>query len=132
MFTKTITSLLILSILSFTFANPVLAQTNQTKQEKKTEKVKEKIKKLGVGERVKIKADLYNGTSYQGYVSEATDDNFIVVDKNGDSHTVKYSDVDKVGGKNLSTGAKIAIGIGIGVGATFLTLFLLFAALGDS
>ncbi|HRH42094.1 MAG TPA: hypothetical protein PKY82_10650 [Pyrinomonadaceae bacterium] len=122
--------LLIFSFFSLQLT-PAFAQDNQTKAEKKTAKVKEKIKKLGLGERVKIKVNLYNGTSYQGYVNEATEDNFVVVDKNGTPTTVKYSDVDSVGGKNLSTGAKIAIGAGIGVGATILTLFLIIAALDD-
>lgn len=110
---------------------PAFAQDKQTKEEKKTAKVKEKIKKLGIGERVKVKVNLYNGTSYQGYVSEVTEENFVVVDKNGNPNTVKYSDVDSVGGKNLSTGAKIAIGAGIGAGATILAIFIIIAALDD-
>lgn len=111
---------------------PVFAQQNdQTKAEKKTQKIKEKIRTLGIGERVKIKAKLYNGNSYLGYVSEASEDSFIVVDKSGSSNTIKYSDVDSVGGKNLSTGAKIAIGAGIGAGVTLLTLFLIFMSLND-
>jgi hypothetical protein len=38
--------------------------------------------------------------------------------------TVAYTDVTKVKGHNLSTGAKIAIGIGIGVGVVLLILLL--------
>lgn len=122
--------LLIFSFFSLQLT-PAFAQDNQTKAEKKTAKVKEKIKKLGLGERVKIKAKLYNGNTYQGYVNEANEDNFVVIDKAGNPNSIKYSDVDSIGGKNLSTGAKIGIGIGIGVGATILTLFLIIAALED-
>jgi len=126
MFSRTISFLLIASIFCVSLAIPAFGQTNQQKQ---TEKVKSKIKKLGLGERVKVKIKLYNDSSHQGYVSQANDDDFVVVDKTGNSTTIKYSDVKSVGGKNFSTGAKIAIGIGIGVGGTNLALALFFASL---
>jgi len=128
MFSRTISFLLIASIFCVSLAIPAFGQTNEQKQ---TEKVKSKIKKLGLGERVKVKIKLYNDSSHQGYVSQANDDDFVVVDKTGNSTTIKYSDVKSVGGKNFSTGAKIAIGIGIGVGATILALALIFASLND-
>lgn len=121
----------ILGILSLTFALPAAAQTKPSKQEEKAAKVKDKIKKLGLGERTKLKAKLYSGTTYQGYVSQANEDDFVVVDKNGNPNTIKYADVDKVGGRNLSTGAKIGIGIGIGVGAVIIFLAIVFASLND-
>ncbi len=55
----------------------------------------------------------------------------MIVDKSGNPHFVRYSDVKAVGGKNLSTGAKIGIGIGIGVGATILFLLLSIKALNN-
>lgn len=108
-----------------------IAQTTQTKQEKKAAQVKEKIQKFGTGEKAKVKIKTYAGTTYQGYVSSSTSEDFVVVDKAGASHTIRYADVDKIGGKNLSTGAKIAIGIGIGVGATILAIFLIIASLDE-
>lgn len=87
----------------------------QTKQDKKTVKVEEKLKKLGTGEKAKVKVKLYNATTYQGYLSATNDEDFVVIDKGGNPNTLRYSDVDKIGGKNLSTGAKIAIGVGIGL-----------------
>lgn len=125
------TTSLVLMITIFGMASLAPAQTGQTKQEKQTEKVKEKIKKLGLGERVRVGVKLYNETSYKGYVSQANENDFVVIDGSGNPHTINYSDVKSVGGKNLSTGAKIAIGIGIGVGATILFLAILFASLND-
>ncbi len=121
----------ILVILTFSFAIPATGQTVPTKQEEKTAKVKEKIRKLGLGERVKLKVKLYDKTKHEGYVKEVSDNDFVVTDKTGNPHTIKYSDVDSVSGRNLSTGAKIAIGVGIGVGATILALVLIFASLND-
>lgn len=109
--------------------NPVFAKNKQTKEEQKTLKVKEKIRNLGTGETVKIKVKLYNKTTYQGYLSQSNEDSFVVVDKTGNSATVKYSDVDSIGGKNLSTGAKIGIGIGIGAAATVGVLFIILYAI---
>lgn len=97
--------MLIAAVLFISFAAPIFAQ--QTDQQKKTEKVKSKIKELGLGERVKVKVKLYNDSSHQGYVSQANEDELVVVDKTGNPNTLKYSDVKSVGGKNLSTGAKI-------------------------
>ncbi len=118
--------LMVITMFVLASGTQAIAQNNSSKQEQKTAKVKEKIKKLGLGERTRIKVKLYTGTTHQGYVSAANDDDFVVVDQEGKSSSLKYSDVDTVGGKNLSTGAKVAIGVGIGVGATLLALYLIF------
>lgn len=129
MFARTLSFALTCAIAFFPIAG--LAQTDSAKQMQKSAKIREKVKKLGLGERVKVKAKLYSGTTYQGYVREANDADFVVVDKNGDPHTLRYSDVDSIGGRNLSTGAKIAIGIGIGVGAVLAFIGILIASLDD-
>jgi hypothetical protein len=128
---RTMVSILLVAImLSLTATLPLTAQ-NTTKQEQKTAKVNEKVKKLGLGEQVKVNVKLYSGTKHYGYVKEANDTDFVITDKTGNPITIRYSDVSSIGGQNLSTGAKIGIGIGIGVGA-FL-IFVLYAVnhLGD-
>lgn len=125
---KGLSALLIFAIIG------VFSGTNlsaQTKQDKKAAKVEEKLKKLGTGEKATVKVKLYNATTYQGYLSEANDEDFVVIDKGGNPNRLRYSDVDKIGGRNLSTGAKIAIGVGIGVGATILTILAIIASLDD-
>ena len=132
MLKQIVSSLIIFTVLCVganTF--PVFGQTNDANRDKKTAKVKDKIKRLGLGERVKIKVTTYGKTTYQGYVNAANEDDFVVIDKSGNPNTIRYSDVDKVGGRNLSTGAKIGIGIGIGVGAVLLFLGIVFASLND-
>jgi len=121
-----ISAVLMFAVVSLTFAIPVAEQTKPTKQEEKAAKVKEKLKKFGIGEKAKIKVKLISGTTYEGHVSSVTETDFVVVDKAGSSNTLKYSDVDKIGGKNLSNGAKIGIGIGIGAGLTVFILWLIF------
>jgi len=106
-----------------------LAQSTDAKRVEKAKQVKEKIGKLGAGRSAVVKLKLYNDTEYKGYISRSGDEDFDVVDISGGSHTVRYADVRSIGGKNMSTGAKIAIGVGIGAGATILIIFLIIAHL---
>lgn len=99
----------------------VIAQT-QTKEQKKAIEVKQKLKEMGTGERVRVKVKLYSGTQYDGYLSVTNEDDFIVVDKSGNPNTIKYSDVKSIGGKNFGTGVKIGVGIAIGALVTLLVI----------
>lgn len=131
MFRSFLTALLLIAILSLGFLSPAVAQSNPTKQEEKTAKVKEKVRKLGFGEQVKVKVKLYNGNKHQGYIKDVNDTQFVVTDRSGNPQAIRYSDVDSIGGQNLSTGAKIGIGIGIGVGAFLLFVWYAVNNLGD-
>lgn len=106
-------------------AMPVFAGDSVEKRAQKAAKVEEKLKKFGVGDKVKVDVKLYDDTRYQGYVREASDDGFVVVDNNSNSHSIKYGEVKSVKGKNLGTGAKIGIGIAIGAGITLLIVALI-------
>ena len=93
------------------------------KQDKLAGKVKEGITKLGVGKDARVAIRLRDKTTLSGYISEASEDSFVVSNAaTGDATTVAYTNVTQVKGNNLSTGAKFAIGIGIGVGITLLVL----------
>jgi hypothetical protein len=87
------------------------------KEEKETrlaEKVKEGISKLGTGVEARVEVKLRNKTKLKGYVSEASEDSFVIVDeKTGTTSTVSYAQVKQVKGKNLSTAAEIALGVGV-------------------
>lgn len=130
MLRQSIVSTLIFLTVATAFTAIVPAQQPaQSKQEKQTEKVKTKVRQLGLGQRVKVKAKLYDNTTYQGYVKEANENDFVIIDKTGSPNIVKYSDVKSIGGGNLSTGAKIGIGIAIGAGAVIAVLLGLLATL---
>ena len=107
---------------------PVFTQSGLSKQEQKTAKTREKIKKLGVGSQAKVKVKLYTGTKYEGYVSLSDNDSFAIVDKSGTQRTVKYSDVDSIGGRGL--GWRIGLGIAIGAGVV-IAIFAAIAASDD-
>ena len=72
--------------------------------------------KLGLVKRPGIEVKLNDGTKLKGYIREATDSNFTVVDKKGITTTVTYSQVAQLKGKNGITAAKVAIAAAKGVG----------------
>lgn len=86
------------------------------------EKVRDEIRKLGTGPDAQVKLELRDKTKVEGYVSEANDADFIVVDpRSGTSTTVAYPQVRKARGNNLSGGVKIALTVAVIAAVTFLT-----------
>src|SRR5260370_30600840 len=76
-------------------------------------KVKAGMLKLGTGPAAHVEVKLRDGTKLKGYVAEAGEDHFVVVDETGASTEVPYPQVKQVKGNSLSTGVKIAIVVGI-------------------
>jgi len=125
---QTISILLVFSIF-FGIASsiPLFGQASKTQQEKKLEKVKSEIKKHSTGHAT-VKVKLYSGTTYLGSISEVNDQNFVILDEAGISHTVKNEDVNSIGGKGISSGLKIALGAAIGAGAVLAVLGIIIAS----
>jgi hypothetical protein len=108
------------------------AATEAEKQAKFAGKVRAAVLKLGTGESARVRVRLRDKTKLEGYVSRAGEDSFAVTDfKTGATTTVPYPQVRGVGGNNLSTGAKIAIGAGIGAGIVLLILWLYLENMDD-
>lgn len=105
--------------LQFAFAN-----SKEDKQARFTEKVKANIEKLGIGEAARVKIKLRDKTKLEGFISATDKDSFTVTNlKTGAATIVAYSNVKSAKGRNLSTGAKIAIGVGI---AAAVIIFLIY------
>ena len=87
--------------------------------------VRESIGKLGTGRDARVEVKLRDKTKLKGYVAEASDAGFTVVDlKSGVATHVAYPQVQKVKGNNLSTGAKIAIGLSAVVAVLVIWLIM--------
>jgi len=72
------------------------------------------LSKLGTGAEACIEVKLRDKTKLTGYVSEAGEDSFVIVDeKTGATSTVTYAQVQQVKGNNLSKAAEIALGVGV-------------------
>ncbi|MGB9180758.1 MAG: hypothetical protein WCB68_16115 [Pyrinomonadaceae bacterium] len=123
---KRILSLALVALLFGVVAiKPVYADSKAEKEARFAEKVKKDINKLGTGTETRIEVKLRDKRTLKGYIGEAGEEGFSVVDaKTGTATKVLYPQVQKVKGNNLSTGAKIAIGLGIL--AAVLAILLIF------
>lgn len=118
MFKNYLSLMLVCLLVSAINVEPALAPTKGKEQPPPIEKIKANVAKRGVGEKARVKIKLQDGTKVHGYISQAGEDNFVVMDsKTGQTTTLAYRDVSEVKGKaGLSTAAKIGIGVAIGVG----------------
>ena len=120
MFKKLMTIALVILMVQVTWASTaVVASTRAEKEAQLADKIKTGIAKLGTGKQALVKVKLRDGTKLAGYISEANENSFVIVDaKTLISTTVAYPNVTQVKGNNLSSGVWLAIGIGalIGIG----------------
>lgn len=115
---KSLSVILISLSLVTTCARTSHATPRQGQPRGRAEKVRSSLIKLGVGESARVEVKLRDGTRLKGYVREAGEDSFVVVNrKTGAASAVTYEQVDKLKGRGLSTGAKVAIGFGVAAGA---------------
>ena len=113
-------------LINLVSVNPVYAGSKEEKQARSAEQVKRGVLKLGTGTDARVEVKLRDRTKLKGYISEAGEDSFTVIDaKMGVAATVAYPQVKQVRGNNLSTGANIAIAVG---GAVVLLLVVLAVA----
>jgi hypothetical protein len=107
---------------------PIYAQSVKTKDDAPIQKVKREIGKLNTNGKNIARVKLHNGTKLKGYISQASDDSFIITDKQGQKNTVAYTDVREVKkGSGLSRTGKILIVSSIAVGVVVTILAVTFS-----
>jgi hypothetical protein len=133
MFKKNVSLFLAASLLLSIFTAPsALAKTKEEKEAALAAKMKAGVAKLGAGKDTKISVKLRNSTKLKGYVSRIEEESFVIADaKTGPETNVPYGDVTQVKGKNLSTGAIIAISAGVAAGVTLLVIWIIIAVGND-
>ena len=102
---------------------PAAAKAGGNEEERKLEKLKAGIRKLGIGPDARIKVRLRDKTQISGYISEAGEDSFVVVDATGKSNIVAYPQVAQAKGNNLSSKEKLVITL-VAVGVIAVLLFI--------
>lgn len=97
------------------------------------DEVKVKVARLGIGEKARATVKFKDGTKLKGYISQVTDDGFVVRDRKTDAPTaVLYRDVTRVeSNRGHSTARNVAIGTAIGVGSVLTVLAVLISTLDD-
>ena len=113
---KKILSLVVSGLLVNAVAVSASYARPQDEPARNIEKIKENVRKLGVGEDARVEVKLKDGRKLKGYIQEAGEDNFTVIDsKSGTATNVAYSQVTQLKGSNRSTAAKVGINVAKGV-----------------
>jgi preprotein translocase subunit SecF len=122
---KILSLALVAWLFGFVALVPAEAKVDPSEEARFAERVKESIQQLGTGEAARVEVRLKDKTKLKGYVAEASDAGFSVVNlKTGVATHVAYPQVQKVKGNNLSTGAKIAIGLSAVVAVLVIWLIM--------
>ena len=125
---KLLTFIVASLVVSAVSVRPVAASSKAEKEVRFAGKVKLGVEKLGSGSDTRVEVKLRDKTRLNGYVSEISENEFVVTDaKTGASKSVAYADVKQIKGNNMSTGAKIAIGVGVVIGVILLISWLIVA-----
>ena len=125
MLKKMLSVSLVAWLFGFAALTPVEARVDPSEEARFAARVKEAVRQLGTGAAARIEVRLKDRTKLKGYVAEASDLGFSVVNvKSGAATHVAYPQVQKVKGNNLSTGAKIAIGLGAAVAVLVIWLIM--------
>jgi hypothetical protein len=107
---------------SQTHSDKAAKQNEETR--KRAEKIRKNVVKLGTGEATKIEVKLFDNKTYVGYIKEANDKSFIVIDKTNAPHEFVYGDVQSVHNAKESSRSKTAghiiLGAAIGIGAVII------------
>src|ERR1051326_4663608 len=114
MFQKMLSLILAGLVVNLIGANAAYAVSKEEREARFAERVKKEIAKLGTGPGARVEVKLRDGRKLKGYVSEAGEDKFVLVDvRTGVATTLAYPQVIQAKGNNLSTGVKIAIVVSI-------------------
>ena len=107
---------------------PAEAKTDAAAREARfAEQVRENIQKLGTGSSARVEVRLKDKTKLKGYVAEASDEHFTVVDSEGKATRIAYAEVESVKAVKPKSARKKfdekgLIGLGL-IGGIFLLAF---------
>lgn len=100
-----------------------IAQKTTNDPPRQTEIIRAKVAKLGTGGNVKVEVELFDRSSYVGYISEINDHGFALTDRKGQPNRINYADVKTLHHKSGSHAALwMAVSAGIGVLAAILII----------
>ena len=129
---KKFLSIMLSCLLMNVVASAVYANSQDDKEARRIQKIEKGVRKLGIGEAARVEVKLQDGREFKGYIREATEDSFVLVEeKTCIEVTVTYAQVAKLKGKNGLTAAKVGINVAkgaaivAGVAAAFTLLMYL-------
>ena len=126
---RRLTAIALAALLLQTFAAgaSARAETREEKDARRAERVKRAVEKIGAGSSTQIIVRMKDKTTLEGFINQIGPDTFVVNGRKANvSTTVRYADVERIRGGNMTTGAKVAIGFAVaGMTLGALTLFAL-------
>jgi hypothetical protein len=125
---RTLLTLFALASLSISVPASIPGPSPRSFQDQSVQSVKEKIRKKGTGERAKVTVKLFDQTTHKGYIREANENDFVLIDRTGGPHTIRYADVKSLSGGGLSGVGKYALGIALGVVAVIAVVAAIAAS----
>ena len=126
-FTIMLSGLLLLSAFGFQGAG---AQSLVDQQA--TEKIRTQVLKMGVGMNARVAVKLRDNTQLNGYISEADQDSFTVVERGtGSSKTVSYADTQSVKKAGSGVSARTLLILGAVAAGAAITWVVVKPALCD-
>jgi len=126
MFRKIVSLVLAVLLFTTTNVNIAYASSSEEKDARLAAEVKEGVNRHGVGKEAQVEIRLRNKTKLKGYISEAGEDNFVVINaKTGESNVVTYLSVKQIKGNNHSLGVKIAIGVAIAAAVVVVLIIII-------
>jgi len=110
MLRKSLVLSLIVLVLNAFGGNALLAQTQKDVQTAEAvQKVKDKISKIGTGEKSKVRVEMIDKRVVKGFVSAVDNDSFTLTDKKSGATTkIDYTQVKRLNRSGVSAGVKIA------------------------
>lgn len=111
-------SLALICLLLLTSGSSVIsAQTKTENNASSAAKIKASVAERGTGENKRVEVKMLDGTKRIGYISQAGEDSFILMDsKTKQANSIAYGNVAQIKNR-ASKGDKITLGILVGVGA---------------
>jgi hypothetical protein len=104
----------------------------QATNDQATEKIRTKVQKMGVGANARVEVRLRDNTQLKGYITDANQDSFTVVDsRTGSSNTVSYADTSTVKKAGSGISAKTWIILGAAAVGAAVTWVIVKPALCD-
>ena len=104
----------------------------QSIEDQETVKIRTKVHKIGVGVNARVDVKLKDKSQFQGYISDANDDSFTVVQRGtGASKTMSYSEIASVKKAGSGVSAKTLIIIGAAAAGAAVTWVALKPVLCD-
>ena len=92
---------------------PTLAQAKEEGRRSQSAQVKEAIARLGLGEEARLDVGLIDKSFHSGYVCEADEDSFVVMNPSTETRVrIGYGEVKRLKAENSMTGVKVSVPAG--------------------